>query len=243
MLKRKQTIALSGVLLSTILMMNTGCVLDQYFVPDKQNRTVQQVNYQESIQQPEVIVSSSPIEAECKDNIPVEESDCNRGQISPQQLKNKNIHQTKRGVMHNLKSVRGKTIRIEERPNGFVFPNYPGKVIVLEMFGKDCPHCIKEIPIIKNIKKRYRGKLEVIAIQSQGRMGQRVARNYINKYRINYPIIEGEDATNLQYFVQSTYGWTGILPYMLVIKNGITEFSYPGAVSYQELKSDIDSLF
>ena len=190
-----------------------------------------------------IIEASIPVvEAECNDNVPVIENNCNRGEITQDELQEQNIQQTQEGTMHLLKSVQGKTISIGERPNGFVFPNYPGKVIILEMFGKDCPHCLKEIPIIKRIKKRYRGKVEVIAIQSQGRMSDYAARSYINKHRINYPIIEGSDATNLQYFIQNTYGWTGILPYTLVIKDGVTEFSYPGEVSYNELKKDIDSL-
>jgi thiol-disulfide isomerase/thioredoxin len=242
MLKLKQNISFSGVILSTVLFLNTGCGLKNYFIPDTPQETTN-TTYQESIIPPEPIASSNSNEVECSDDLSSSENSCNRGQISPQQLKNANTRQTEQGVMHTLKSIRGKKIYIEERSNGFVFPNYPGKVIVLEMFGKDCPHCTREIPILKRIKKRYRGELEVIAIQSQGRMGQRIARSYINKYRINYPIIEGDDATNLQYFIQNTYGWTGILPYILVVKNGITEFSYSGAVSYQEIKSDIDSLF
>ncbi len=251
MLPSRQTI-LSGILLSTTLAFNSGCAIKEYFVPNKDDNVITTTQpvyqeespvYYESTQEPEPIITSAPIEAECNDEVPVEENDCNRGQISEEELKSNPIQTTTQGVIHQLKSIQGQTISIGERPNGFTFPNYPEKVIILEMFGKDCPHCIKEIPVIKNIKKRYRNKVEVIAIQSQGRMGQYVARNYINKYRINYPIIEGEDATNLQFFVQSTYGWTGILPYTLVIKDGVTEFSYPGEVSYKELKTDLDSLF
>jgi len=146
-------------------------------------------------------------------------------------------------LVHKLTSIQGHTIHVAERSNGFTFPEYAGKVVVLEMFGKDCPHCIKEIPTIDRIIRRYRGKVAVIAIQSQNRMARSVARNYLRKYRIRYPIIEGDDATNLQFFIQQTYGWTGILPYTLVIKNGVTEFSYSGEVSYNEIKHDIDSLF
>ncbi len=250
MLSSKRMI-LSGILLFGTLILNSGCALKEYFVPNKHNEVSSKPVYQEespvyyeTTQEPELTISSTPIiEAECNDEVPVEENDCNRGQILEEELKVNNVKSSSQDVVHQLKSIQGQNITIGERPNGFTFPNYPGKVIILEMFGKDCPHCIKEIPIIKNIKKRYRGNLEIIAIQSQGRMGTYAAKNYINKYRINYPIIEGEDATNLQFFVQNTYGWTGILPYTLVIKDGVTEFSYPGEVSYKELKNDLDSLF
>jgi len=317
----KQPMLLSGILLSSTLIFNSGCTVKEYFVPTQPEHPVQRqtttrsvpvvieqqphqvavvsspptpptsapppvavvttthttttklpttpqptvvqeehhpvsvlepvttVYYEEeSSQEPnpiQMITSSEPIEEECNDDVPIEESDCNRGEISPEELQNaehQNIQETQDGVMHLLQSVQGKTVNIGERPNGFVFPNYPNKIIILEMFGKDCPHCLKEIPIIKKIKQRYPDQVEVIAIQSQERMSPHEARSYISKHRINYPIIEGEDATNLQYFIQNTYGWTGILPYTLIIKDGITEFSYPGEVPYQDLKRDIDSL-
>ncbi len=57
------------------------------------------------------------------------------------------------------------------------------------------------------------------------------------------PIIEGDDAIELQHFVQKVYGWTGILPYTLVIKDGVTEFFYAGEFTYDEIRRDIDSLF
>jgi len=147
------------------------------------------------------------------------------------------------GEQHILQSIRGKTITIIERKNGFIFPQYKNKVVILEIFGKNCPHCSKEIPILRKIRNRYRGKLEIIAIQAQGRMSRGEARSYINRHKIRYPIIEGDDATNLLYFIQATYGWMGILPYTLVVKNGVTEFSDKGEVDYQDMKQNIDSLF
>ncbi|MCK4441167.1 MAG: TlpA family protein disulfide reductase [Sulfurovaceae bacterium] len=174
----------------------------------------------------------------CENDISNTKNNCNRGKISKDELKTA----PQPGEQHILQSIRGKTITIGERKNGFTFPQYKNKIIILEIFGKDCPHCIKEIPIIKSIRNRYKGKLEVIAIQAQGRMDRSTARNYINQHGIRYPVIEGDDATNLLYFIQTTYGWMGILPYTLVIKNGVTEFSYSGETEYQQLKKDIDSI-
>jgi len=139
-------------------------------------------------------------------------------------------------------SIRGKTIHINKTLNGFFFPEYKDKIVILEFFGKDCVHCIKEIPVIYKIRQKYREKLEVISIQAQARMSLDEARNYINRYNIRYPIIEGSDAINLQYFVEKTYRWTGILPFTLVVENNVSEFVYGGEVSYQEIAKDIDSL-
>ena len=73
-------------------------------------------------------------------------------------------------------------------------------------------------------------------------MSKFTARDYINRYKIKYPIIEGEDATNLQYSIQETFGWTGILPYPIVIKNGVVEYIYSGEVSYKDLQKDINEI-
>jgi len=227
---------ISAILLLTTMVLNTGCI-QKFFVDEKPPPTTV-INEQQT----KKIVPSKQFnnpDIECSSDLTIKKSKCDRGTISQDELK----HRHKKGEEHIFQSIRGKTIHIGERSNGFTFPEYPGKVIILEMFGKDCPHCTREIPIIKRIRNRYKGKLEVIAIQAQSRMDRRSARAYINRHRIRYPIIEGDDATNLQYFIQETYGWTGILPYTLVIKNGITEFSYRGETDYKELKNDIDSLF
>jgi thiol-disulfide isomerase/thioredoxin len=223
---------LSAILLPAIAILNSGCI-QKFFVDDKPSSNAvvyEEYNSQQKINIPDV---------ECSDEKPAQKSDCDRGTISKEELK----HNPKSGEQHVLQSIRGKVIHIEERPNGFVFPEYPNKVIILELFGKDCPHCLRELPTLKRIRNRYRGKLEIIAIQAQDRMDRMTAKNYINSNQIRYPIIEGDDATNLQYFIQKTYGWRGILPYMLVIKNGVTELSYSGETEYKELEEDIDSLF
>jgi len=176
----------------------------------------------------------------CSDDITsTKKSNCNLGEISENDL----TKSSSNGSEHILQSVRGKTITIIERKNGFIFPQYKNKVVILEIFGKNCPHCHKQIPILKRIRNRHRGRLEIVAIQSQGRMSRREARNYINRNGIRYPIVEGDDTTNLLYFIQTTYGWTGILPYILVVKDGVTEFSYSGEVDYSEIGHDVDSLF
>jgi len=226
---------ISAFLLLITMVLNTGCI-KRFFVDSKSTPSTITDNEINSVASKEQLKIPS---VGCSDNLTTKRNNCDRGTISKDDLK----RVPKVGEQHILQSIRGKTITIIERKNGFLFPQYKNKVIVLEMFGKDCPHCIKEIPIIRKIRNRYRGKLEVIAIQAQGRMDRFTARKYINRHRIRYPIIEGDDATNLQYFIQATYGWNGILPYTLVVKNGVTELSYSGETDYQELKHDIDSLF
>ena len=179
----------------------------------------------------------------CTDDVSTNGNNCDRGSIDKNQLSSNYTQQASGGTIHSFKSVQGSTIQIGERKNGFTFPSHPGKVVIIEMFGKTCPHCIKEIPTLKKLKSRYGSKLEVIGIHSQGIMGKSVAKRFISQHRINYPIIDSTKATDLQYFIQNTYGWTGVLPFTMVIKDGVTEGSIGGEASYKELKEIIDPLF
>jgi len=146
------------------------------------------------------------------------------------------------GKSHQLRTVQGTTIVIQERSNGFVFPQYRDKVVLLQIFGQNCHYCLIEMPTIARVQQQYAGRLQIVAVQAQEPMSQSTASMLIQQYQMNYPIIDKEEAINLLYFLQQTYGWTGILPYTLLIKNGVTEYSFFGKTSYQELNEAIQSL-
>jgi len=147
------------------------------------------------------------------------------------------------GVYHQLKTIQGSTLTVGERSNGFVFPQYQGKVVLLQIFGKDCPFCFDEMPAIRNVDHKYGQNLQVIAIQAQEPMSQSEASSLINRFQMNYPIIERDESRDLLFFIRQTYGWNGILPYTLLIKNGVTEYSFSGKVSQQEIDESVKTLF
>ena len=216
----------------------------QYQQPIVQQRQEPTVQYTQPVQQSvQYIEQELPVNNEedegCTDDVV---SNCDRGSIDKSQLSSNYTEESFGGTVHSFKSVQGSSIKIGERKNGFTFPNHPGKIIVMEMFGQTCPHCIKEIPILKKLKSRYGSKLEVIAIHSQGVMGKSAAKRFIGRHRVNYPVIDSTNATDLQYFIQNTYGWTGILPFTMIIKDGVTEGSIGGEASYKELKEIINPL-
>ena len=147
------------------------------------------------------------------------------------------------GAYHQLHSIQGPKVTVGERSNGFTFPQYKGKVVLLQIFGKDCPFCFEEMPAIHNIDNKYGRNLQVIAIQAQESMSQSEASNLINRFQMNYPIIERDEARDLLFFIRQTYGWNGILPYTLLIKNGVTEYSFSGKVSQEEIDESVQTLF
>jgi len=227
-------------ILTAVLLTNTGCFFGYFenpLVPVE--KPLQTSTFTQSSSAPVNVVFSTPAPTiECTNNTT---SNCNKAPIQATELRPK-VQTSSGGEVHKLRSIQGKNITIIERSNGFIFPQYKNKVVILEMFGKKCPHCIKEMPTLNKLRSKYRGKVEIIAVQVEDRMSSSEANSLIRRHRIHYPIIAGETATNLQYNIQNTYGWTGILPFTMIIKNGVTEFTYPGAVSYNELHRDLRSV-
>jgi thiol-disulfide isomerase/thioredoxin len=148
------------------------------------------------------------------------------------------------GITHQLPTIQGDSITIVENGNvGFDFPQYRGKVIIFEIFGKDCEYCVEEMPIINRVKNEFSNQVKVVAIQGQDRMSPSIASSILRQHNIDYPVIEGDDAKDILRFLADTYAWRGILPYILLIKDGTTEYTFPdGGVGYQELRESIKSL-
>ncbi|CAA6824554.1 MAG: Unknown protein [uncultured Sulfurovum sp.] len=147
------------------------------------------------------------------------------------------------GQTHQLKTVQGPMILVEEKSNGFVFPQYGDNIILLQIFGKECEYCFEEMPFIQRMRTKYAQKLDIVALQAQKKMTPVVAQNIIQEFNIDHPIIDRDEASNLLLFINKTYGWNGVLPYTLLIKNGVTEYSFSGEVNQQEFEEAIRSLY
>lgn len=259
---KKTKIGLAQIsILTAIIFLNTGCVFGLFGdEPEVQKKTAQtaqptpiipttsttfistkKVNYTAPTMTTAVTPIFSNIVTECSDDINAQNS-CQKKLIGSQELTPKRVVTPIGGEVHKLRSIQGKDVTIIERPTGYRFPQFENKVVILEMFGKNCSHCIKEMPIMNRLYRQYRNQLEIVALQVEGKMSTIQANALIKRHGITYPLISGETATNLQYHVQSTYGWTGILPFIMVIKDGVTEFTYRGQVTYKEINKDIRSL-
>lgn len=219
-------------ILTMALFFNTGCTFGMF--NDAPQKKLTQQMPTSSVKKPTLM----QIAPECSDDLNAK-SACNKGLIKTQELKPKKVVTKTGGEVHKLKSIQGQPITVIERSNGYIFPELKGKIVILKMFGKNCSHCIKEMPLMNKLRQQYRGKLEIVALQVEDKMSPLQANAMIKRHRISYPIISGDTATNLQYHVQNTFGWTGILPFIMVIKDGVTEFTYRGQVTYNEINSDI----
>ena len=240
MIKIKKISLFQILILATLIILNTGCSFnlfdDTITTSPVKHKGITPVMPTSRVTTP----SLDNIALECTDDLNGQ-SACNKGLVQSKELTPKMTSQVG-GEIHVLKSFQGQKITIIERSNGYIFPEFKNKIVILEMFGKNCSHCLKEMPIMNKLRKKYGKNLEIIALQVEGQMSKFQAKALIRRHHIAYPVISGETATNLQFNIQNTYGWTGILPFIMVIKDGVTEFSYRGEVSYREINNDIRSL-
>ena len=147
------------------------------------------------------------------------------------------------GKIRQMKTVQGDIITVREHSRGFSFPQYQGKIVLVQIFGKDCPYCFEEMPTVNKIQYTYRDKLSVIGIQGQPPMTKEEAVNLIREHDMNYPIIDQDEARSILVFLRDVYDWRGILPYILLIKNGQIEQVFQGAdKSFEEISQGINDI-
>ena len=143
---------------------------------------------------------------------------------------------------NKLQTVQGPILTVGKSRTGFLFPDFKGKIILLEVFGQDCHFCFKELPSINHLHLKYRQNLQVVALQVQEQMSKSKANSLIRQFNMNYPIIDRENSTDLMYALKNNYEWDGILPFTLLIKNGVTQQLFSGETSQQELEKAIREL-
>ena len=143
---------------------------------------------------------------------------------------------------HKLQTVQGPILTVGENHTGFLFPAFKGKIILLEVFGQDCHYCFKELPSINHLYSHYHQNLQVVALQVQNKMSKDKAKRLIRQFNMNYPIIDRENGIDLMYALKNNYEWDGILPFTLLIKNGVTQQLFSDETSQQELEKAIQDL-
>jgi len=142
-----------------------------------------------------------------------------------------------------MKTVQGGMITIRENNISFDFPEYRGKIVLVQIFGKECKYCFEELPTVNKIQEAYRDKLSVIAIQGQPPMTQEKAFELIRQHDMNYPIIDQDEAKSILLFLRDIYDWRGILPYILLVKDGQIEQVFQGAdKSFEEISEGINEI-
>jgi|AAUQ01.1.fsa_nt_gi thiol-disulfide isomerase/thioredoxin len=115
-----------------------------------------------------------------------------------------------------FKTSKDKTFHIKAYPNHLIIDELKGKIIFLKVFGWDCEYCQKEIPELIKLKSRFSDAFDAISIEYQH---HQKAKNLelIDKYGINYHIIEGDKNIEFLDYLKNEYGWNGVIPLTVVI--------------------------
>ncbi len=140
-----------------------------------------------------------------------------------------------------LKDIDGKSYEIKAVKWGLTFPSLKDKkAVAVLMFGEHCPPCIKEIPNLVEVKKKYKKDFEILALQVQDKVDKKALKEFRKKHKTNYPLIKGRDFMEFIYYFASKSGWLGSVPYILIFdKNGHVKFSNLGYTEKEALEQGV----
>ncbi|WP_456403347.1 TlpA family protein disulfide reductase [Hydrogenimonas sp.] len=142
-----------------------------------------------------------------------------------------------------LKENGAPTLHVEETNNGIRIKEYKGKVVLLNFFGKHCKWCMKEIPDLVELQKKYGKRFQVVAIHAQQPMTLGERSRLENRFHFNYPIFESNNNYDFTSYIAQRAGWTGSLPFSVIFdKNGSAVKILPGFVPMDTLEPLVKAL-
>jgi peroxiredoxin len=112
-----------------------------------------------------------------------------------------------------------------------------GKVVVVNFWATWCGPCRAEIPGFLDVYTKYKSRgLEIVGI-SLDEEGWKVVTPFVNRYKINYPVVIGDGK------VARDYGNIDAIPTSFIVdKSGNIVDHHIGYLSKQDLEKRIQSL-
>ncbi len=87
-----------------------------------------------------------------------------------------------------------KLITLKSTEQGLDFEEFKGKkAILVDVFATWCPPCIEEIPILKELREKYKNDFEIVSVLFEKDKPKQEILDFITKYQIEYPITVGEE--------------------------------------------------
>ena len=136
----------------------------------------------------------------------------------------------------HLKTTDDKNITVEVTKEGWIFKEYPNKVVLLNFFATWCPPCKAEIPHLNSLGKKYKDDFVVISILVEENKTNKFVKDFIKKYNVQYPITNSPE----NFALASAVGGVTSIPAMYMFnKKGLVYQNYVGAVDEEILSTDI----
>ena len=135
-------------------------------------------------------------------------------------------------------TIDGKTFAFKGKKTGLIMPdNLKGKVVLMEFWGTHCPPCLMSIPHYIDLTKKYKGKVEMLAVEVQMTPKAQLAQ-FVKQKGINYNVFTQADNQNFVRYLGTRAGWRGAIPYLLIFDtNGNVLAIKRGFVSEQYVES------
>ncbi len=113
-------------------------------------------------------------------------------------------------------TIQNKKFNIKTTKNHIQIDKLKGKIVFLKVFGWDCQYCQKEIPELIKLRKKFVNAFDTIAIEAQHHSDD-FNINHIDKYHINYNIVDGDKQGKFLQYLKYEYKWDGVIPLTIVI--------------------------
>jgi peroxiredoxin len=127
-----------------------------------------------------------------------------------------------------LKDAEGKVYKLAD---------YKGKVVLVNFWATWCVPCKLEIPWFVDFERQYKGDGFTMLGVSMDEDGWKVVKDYVEKSKINYPVVLGDESTTQK------YGGVDALPMsFLVDQQGRIAAVHVGLVERSDYEGEIRAL-
>lgn len=96
-----------------------------------------------------------------------------------------------------LETLDNKKISLETTFLGMNFKDFKNKIVLIDVFATWCEPCIKSIPHLNYLQKKYKDDLVIISVLFQDEKTKEELKAFAKEYGINYIITVSEENLNL----------------------------------------------